>query len=327
MTNRPIRRLWLIEAVVFIVINLLSVSKPWKLEFILTLPFVWLSQGLRALSLSGSFGNVVAWLLLLVLTFLPMVFIVKDKSSNFLSKFWLVMLGVLLFVTLYVSINPSVIDRLVHPALVGTGVREPYIFILAMMVYGSIFAYWISLVVFKAQKADFSQLLKMLHGLLILVGIGLVLMVFGFFFSQFLIQLKESISNNYLFDGFSASFSLDTVFVVLNFGILALVYLIGLFIIDQACGLITNMQEDRYSQTVVDHVGLLVISSRKALILMVSVPLIWNLILLIFARFLTSVQTRFSLSLYPVLLVLGILFVSRLLLENKELKEEVEDFV
>lgn len=115
--------------------------------------------------------------------------------------------------------------------------------------------------------------------------------------------------------------------MVLNFGILALVYLIGLFIIDQACGLITNMQEDRYSQTVVDHVGLLVISSRKALILMVSVPLIWNLILLIFARFLTCVQTRFSLSLYPVLLVLGILFVSRLLLENKELKEEVEDFV
>lgn len=125
MTNRHIRRLWLIEVIVFIVINLFFVSKPWQLEFLLTLPFVWISQGLRALSLSGGIGNLVAWLLLLVLTLLPMVLAFKNKSSNFLSRFWLVMLGVLLFVTLYVLINPTIIDRLVHPALVGSGVREP----------------------------------------------------------------------------------------------------------------------------------------------------------------------------------------------------------
>ncbi len=303
MTNRHIRRLWLIEVIVFIVINLFFVSKPWQLEFLLTLPFVWISQGLRALSLSGGIGNLVAWLLLLVLTLLPMVLAFKNKSSNFLSRFWLVMLGVLLFVTLYVLINPTIIDRLVHPALVGSGVREPYIFVLAMMVYAAIFAYWITLVALKAQEADFSQLLRMLHGLLVLVSMGLVLMFFGFFFSQFLIQLKESTSTNYLLEDFSASFSLDTVFVFLNLGIQAVVYFVGLYIIDQACDLIAKMQADRYSQTVVDHVRLLAGHSSKALILMVSAPLILNFLLVIFARLLTNVQTRLSLSLYPVLLV------------------------
>ncbi len=73
----------------------------------LCLPFTWVAEGLRKLSLSGSLGNGVAIALLVVLGLLPLAF--KWKKSWGPEDVLLVFTSIAIWYTLYVLINPYIL--------------------------------------------------------------------------------------------------------------------------------------------------------------------------------------------------------------------------
>lgn len=78
----------------------------------LCLPFTWVAAGLRKLSLSGSLGNAVAIVLLVVVGLLPLAF--KWKKSWAPEDALLIFTSIAIWYTLYVLINPYILPGILQ---------------------------------------------------------------------------------------------------------------------------------------------------------------------------------------------------------------------
>lgn len=77
-----------------------------------------LGQALRGLSLSGTGGNVAAWAITLVVSFLPLLpFLLLRRKRKAMEDWVLLLLIPQLFALIYYAVNPTLIDSLAAPFL------------------------------------------------------------------------------------------------------------------------------------------------------------------------------------------------------------------
>lgn len=75
-------------------------------------PLLQAGEGLRALSLSGFFGNLAAWAIVLALSMLPLLLLIFPKSRGALNgtDILLPLSALLLFLALFFSVNPTLLN-------------------------------------------------------------------------------------------------------------------------------------------------------------------------------------------------------------------------
>ena len=120
------------------------------MEYI-TFPWEQIGLGLRRLSLSGSAGNIAAWILFLAAGALPLftMAFLRYRRKSCRADYLLPLLSVSLFAGLWFFINPSYMDRYLSPMPTG-GIAK---YSLAAVIY-SLFLTWILLrLVFLYEKA------------------------------------------------------------------------------------------------------------------------------------------------------------------------------
>ena len=142
----------------------------------LTAPFLWLGAGLRALSLSGFMGNVLALLLYASLCLLPIWPLFKKcrRPKERFTCLLLVTMSAYLFFLLFFMVNPTMIQTLFHPHLAGA--QDPMaaeVPILCMFFYSLLAAYWI-----LGIMADTEHLAMQLRRLMVVLGAGMIVSVF-----------------------------------------------------------------------------------------------------------------------------------------------------
>ena len=292
------------------------------MEYI-TFPWEQMGLGLRRLSLSGSAGNIAAWILFLAAGALPLftMAFLRYRRKSCRADYLLPLLSVSLFAGLWFFINPSYMDRYLSPMPTG-GIAK---YSLAAVIY-SLFLTWILLrLVFLYEKAGQGRLLA---GLRILLGLyGLVLGI-GLFvqssveFREALRALQESNTGSDSHLG-----RITTLFLAIQFviGILptasqiALLFMMVLFL--------RRYEKEPFGPEASLAMKRLKAASGRLLTVVLLANAGFNVLQLLCSRFLLTSFHRIPFPLSEILVMLGIRTLSFLYLESRQLKEDNDMFI
>lgn len=327
------------EAVLCVVSQLVMPSGLIGGTSLFTFPFEQIGDGLRALSLSGTVGNIVAIILYVLFCGSPFLVLlgIHRKRKTYWEDGLLAGLGTLLFFVMYLMINPGIISNALggFVGVAGTGKA-----ILSVVLYSVLVGYLVLRVLRQTRSADMDKLQGYFSAILYMVGIVFIWAVFGAGFGELRSSLKALAESNTM-DSVAAalggafmgtgleniSLNLSRVFLVIRYAVDVLPYLLDTVIVLSGLELLQAMKAERYGETAVALAQKLSERCGKMLAITVMTNVIFNVLQLIFLEKLLVVDSTVQLPILSIFFVMIVLFLARLLTENKELKEDNDLFV
>ncbi len=290
-------------------------------------PLAQLGSILRSLSLSSQLGNIAAIILYISIGFLPLAYLAYRhyRKKKGLEDILLPILSLLLFMILYLMINPSLINRwfgpLTFPGVSLAGMGKS---ILGGVFYSALAAYLILKAIRNIEQRDTDKLLDILAYLLyIAMAIG----IFSVFYlgvgtlAMDIQALKDAntdpaiwLSPSYLF--------MILAFILENTPTLLLIYI---FIV--AIRLVEALRVDRYSDEVIASSKKVFRLSKFALLFIMVGNLAFNLLQVICSKYLYNVAYKTLVPLNLLGLSLLMLLVGRYFSQSKQLHTDNQLFI
>ena len=287
---------------------------PTVFSSVMAFPFEQIGAGLRALALTGNFGNGFALALCIALSFLPILSVLRHRGEkDYLSEnIVLCCMSIAVFITLFSMANPS---KLLSAYPFFTGEALPVVKGLMGCTVWSVIILWIILRLVRLFRGgDTKKLLcylrVALHALCIL----------------FVAVIAISCGST-LLDGLSATQkSIDNVMAITRFIASSLPYI---FVIGITLSLLTLLDAyiEKNEEDTVRHADLL--SKRCCLALGVTAAsaTILNVLQLLLSRFLSNVSVNVEIPVVSFTFILLILILSRLIVENWKLQSDNDLFI
>lgn len=316
--------LLLVEAILCVVLCVLGNVSGENIAHMMAFPFAPIGDGLRALSLSGSMGNVVAILLYGGISLLPVGVLLFQASKK--SLHWedslLVVLSPLLFVVLYEMINPGTLPLgPTELGMLGDDVRKA---MLGCVVYSVLVGY----LVMRALRLFFSagkiQLQKYLFILLGLLNMILVYLVFGGCLQKFLQTVESTKAAN---QGTEDGLTLTYAFLFLQLLVDALPYVLDILIVFASQHMLQKLQKDAYCEESMEAAGKLSKVCGRSLKVTILSIVVFNLLQLLCAKNLRVVNGFVNIPILSIVLTLAALLVAKLVTEGKRLKDDNDMFI
>ncbi len=273
---------WSIEVIIFILLMFFGTTLNKESLSWITLPFTIIGDGLRILSLMNSVGNLVSILIYILICASPLLFM-RRKTIFEIALLILWSLG--LYVSIYLFINPQLILIYESRLFIQIG--------MSIYVYSIIIGYGIVTLVTRANRYETKDLLKI---------VGYLLIVLGMFYMLMSLIVMRTIE-------------VEQIVSWINSISVLIPYLLGLFIIYKAVGVIELEVSGESSIEKIEQLSKL---ASQSLIIMVVMNIGVNLLKLFLISSLQDVSFSFSYSLDTLLLVIVIMFVSRLMIENSQ---------
>lgn len=322
MKHKKMFFLLLLEAAACIVFCLLHVQFSGLFSQAAAFPFEQIGLGLRALSLSGSAGNAAAVALYILLGLTPLlagcVLYATGKADR--ADLLLAGLSILLFFVLYDMVNPGLLRRMAVP--------ESGKWVCGAVFYSAFFGYLVLRALGVYLCADIPRLQKGLIRLLWLLAAAFVYIVFGSCFGQLLSSLQalqeagQAASGMVLPQVSSLSVSLSFLFLLLQFLIAALPYILDIWIIFLAVHTVGELEEDRYSDGAVQSVAKLADFCVQTLAVSTIMGVVFHILQYAFSSKLYQVHITIAVPVASVVFVLLILMFARIMQEDQKLKQD-----
>lgn len=288
---------------------------------IMSFPFQLISMGLRALSLSGSGGNAAAIVIYIVVCLIPggvALWLLKKKLN--IEDILIAVFTAMMFAAIYYMINPTLLAG--H---FGSEFNSLVRAILGGCCWCVVICWVILKLIRRAEASDRTGLQRLFKICLGFVAFFFVAVAFTGAIGEFAgswASLKES--NTAL----ERSELVPTaIFLALKAIINALPYALDALIAVKAMELLTAMSTDAYGALTVEkgeEVSRLAVLSLK---LTVILSLVFNLLQMVFIRKLLVVDVELVLPLVSIAFMLAAVLLSRLLRENKALKDDNDMFI
>lgn len=306
---------------------LLSRQELAILMSILIKPMAILGEGLRNLSLSGMFGNLLAWIVYLLISLLPLLFlgISYHKTHTFhYEDILLVVLSIVLLISMYYMINPHKLSLMTYWSI------SPFIIMLLI-------AYFVLKILRKAHQADISQLARY-------CSILLHFIVFCFLFASAYLFIYCAIKDTtaiYMTANSIPVWDMKVNTEITPIGILefsktiifiqyflqALPYFLGAIITNQLIWLLKLFQKDTYDTEIVNLLDHIILLSKRFIALIVLFQLIIQGLCVIAGDVVLMNHIQLFIPLTPLLFVLTVMLVSKIIRENFQLKKENDLFI
>jgi len=313
-------------AVACIILVLSPASTSDILPFAMAFPFAQVGHGLRALSLPGGVGNVIAILIYVAFCLLPMAalpLIRKKRAKDALQPVictedaLLLVISTVLFFAMYFIINPGVtrvvaIAAPLEQALMGG------------IIYSLLIAFGVIRLLRRFNAATTRGLGKYIGIMLHALNVLFVFVAFGLTFAQMLDAFEALRSGNTVP---GQQLGVTYVFLALRHIVNALPYVLNIWVVFMVKRLLAALNTDPYSQETLQVAK--GVSRVCAVALTASVLALagFNLLQLIFISRLYVVNSNINFPVASVLFVLGALLLTRYIAENKLLKDENDQFV
>ena len=284
-----------------------------------TFPFEQIGMGLRMLSLSGGIGNVFALLLYVVVCLLPIggLFFIKRRRELRPEDGVLIVLSIMLFFAIYAYINPGILAGMFHGIPAGKVV-------LGGSLYSVALAYVILRILRLFHTSDAGRLQHYLAVLLGLLNVVFVYLIFGAGVAGLMGDITALQAGN---TGNENLLGASYVFVVLQNLVDVLPYIFDILVVFAGIKLLGNLAIDRYSDETVLAASRLSDVCGKTLRITVLVLASFNLLQLIFAKYIFNIHASLQIPLFSIAFLLAVLLVSRLYAENKMLKEDNDSII
>ena len=290
-------------------------------------PLAQLGSILRSLSLSSQLGNIAAIILYISIGFLPLAYLAYRhyRKKKGLEDILLPILSLLLFMILYLMINPSLINRWFGPlAFPGVSLAGMGKSILGGVFYSALAAYLILKAIRNIEQRDTDKLLDILA---YLFYIAMAIGIFSVFYlgvgtlAMDIQALKDAntgpaiwLSPSYLF--------MILAFILDNTPTLLFVYI---FIV--AIRLVEALRVDRYSDEVIASSTKVFRLSKFALLFIMVGNLAFNLLQVICSKYLYNVAYKTLVPLNLLGLSLLMLLVGRYFSQSKKLYTDNQLFI
>ncbi|MDE7313679.1 MAG: hypothetical protein K2N87_18990 [Eubacterium sp.] len=291
-------------------------------------PFEQLGQALRTLSLSSEAGNTAAVALYVLLGLVPCAAYVLLRLCKKACRIDLLLpgLSVLLYLVLYYAVNPG---------LLGLAASESAKWMPGAVFYSALFGYLALRALHAYAAADAGRLYQGLLRLLGLLAVIFVYAVFGKYFEELLSsiqalrEMRPQMGYRMGTRPYVSSLSLtwSYVFLVLQFIVRALPYVLDLLIIRLAVLFVRELQKDRYSDGAVLAAARLAGCCAKALAATVVTGVIFNILQLAAGNRLYQVHITVTVPVASVLFVVAVLLAVRYIQEAQSLKQDNDLFI
>lgn len=296
---------------------------------LLYLPWEGVSFILRTLSFSGAAGNAVAFLLYVLISLLPIFYLVWKKGIRkkqlYGEDLLLGILSIYTFYLLYAFINPGLLLNRLPAEALNMGAGKDFFPLQKVFCGGlwfSLLASWLLLTLIRGlrEKEMTDRKEFLFRGIRILIWTVMLLTLTSVLLSVGGEAAKqmEAIRNN------AAGTKGDWLFVGLR-AVVTLVpegFLLGIFA--HILKLLKAVQKDSFGTEVIEAAEKLTAISTGTVKASVLCSLLWNGSLFLFAGYLTSVNYSMELSLFPLLMAFASLILTRYFKEAALLREDNE---
>lgn len=306
MKRKKLCTLLCAEAVLCILLSVLQTVSPNVFPALAAFPFAQLGMGLRSLSLSGSAGNILAIVLYVLVCLLPsaMLLPLKQKGPLKPEDALLPATTLCLFPVLWLMVNPG------HMPVAGSEA-------VFCSVIWSLPAAWLVLRTLRSLfSADRNQLVLWFSRILAVAAMLYVFEICG----VLLPALREQLAS---MDAGYADTELH--FTVIRYLADALPSLLSILLIFRTMDLMEAVRSD--SETIPDLAQALSRFCGILLSVSVLVPVFLNVIQLLLQEYLLNIAFTVVLPVYELVLMLGILLLTRYLAENKQLRDDNNLFI
>lgn len=287
---------------------------------IIAFPFEQIGWVLREMSLSGTVGNVAAIIIYIIISLIPcgIWLLLRKKGKSVGEDKLLPVISVLLFAVIYYMINPGLL------AVSFYGGEK---ILLGGTFYSVLFGYLVLRILKKFVSADAVQLKKWLRMLAYIVAVLFVYMVFGNCFGTLVDSIRNVNQANSGFSGMSSGLEITYIFLILQFVVDAIPYILNIFIILSAIKVLDELLLDPYSDVAVSASEKLGNLCVKALVITVISEIVFHLLQLIFSGSIRQINVVVSIPVFSMAFVLAVLLTVRYVRENQILKRENDLFI
>lgn len=302
-----------VGAAICVLLLLIFVTDASRLTAI-ALPFVWIGNGLRALSLSGTAGNIAAIGLYVLACLLPMLLALKRKWR---IEDWLlpVTSGAMAYI-LYLMINPGL-----RPAALSGDVGT---LICACSVYSVLLAWSVIRLLRYCDNAGVSKIYGALRIFLAICAVECVWIGFGIGFGSFRADIAAMQEANTMP---GLNLVPTYIFQFLTFGVTALEYGLDALVMFLGIGLLRELEKDPYSDSSYMAAERCAAWCRRAMIIIATAYAALNLAQVFFAGLLHYLDSQFRFPVISMAIVFAMLALSRLLYQGKQMKEDNDLFI
>lgn len=322
MKNKALSILLLVTAVMSIILVILKLSFAGIFGNIVCIPFEQIGVLLRMLSLNGGIQNIFAILLYAVLSLSPLFMLLQKSRNKSIKKedCILILLSILLFYILYMMVNPGLIP--VQGAL-GMGRT-----IAKSLLCGTVYSLIVTYLVLKAIRVFFeSQTTTLYRFMILLLSITAMLFTISIFGSGLNDVITQVESIKVANTGYESSLALTCFFVVIKYILNSIPSAISILVIFKGIKLINEFFVDPYSEAAAIASKSLSSVCKIGLIVTVCSNAAFNLLQLLFIENLRNIDSLIQIPLFSIIFVLGALILSRMVMENKTLKDDNDSII
>lgn len=285
---------------------------------IMAFPFEQIGTGLRALSLSGALGNVISIIVYIAVCLSPLLLLLAPKHRRIqAADALLIPLCAGLFYVIYHMINPGLLaenlpnmDFLINKALLGA------------IIYSILLAYAVIRLLKMFFMSSAGKSYQHLTALLFLFNVIFVYLVFGAGVSELIESFKALPSVNA-----GSELALNYVFSAFKFIVGYLPYALNIMVVFEGIKLVRELNADRFSEEAVARARRLSKFCAAALTATVLLNAAFNILQYLFAGMLYDINGFVYFPLFSIAFVLLALLLSRLIAENKALKEDNDSII
>ena len=310
------------EALVCVLFCILQTSFVGVFTTAMAFPFEQIGLALRLLSLSGVMGNALAVVLYTAICLSPLavLLILQRKRKLYMEDGLLVLLSAVLFAVIYLMINPGFISSL-NAGSVGQSIGKA---VLGGTFYSVLVGYVILRVLRLFYDGVTNKLASYMSVMLVLLNILFVYLIFGAYFSALLGSISTLRAGNI---GNEHLLGTTYVFLALQFIVNSLPYVFSILIIFAALRLLSEMRKDRFSDKTVAAAEWTSRICATALVATILASISFNLLQLLLVKSLFIINTSVQIPVFSIIFVLATLLFTRLITENKMLKDDNDLFV
>ncbi len=311
------------EAVVCIIAALLQAAPGSLFTSAVTFPFEQLGKGLRMLSLAGAAGNVGAWVIYCLIGLLPAAVLLWHvaRKKYHPEDLLLAVLSLLLFVSLYLFINPAYFGNLMPMAGLSDGGK--------LMFGAAIYSLLLGYIILRALRS-FSTMetdgrIVRLKWLINAIAAAFIFIICFVNLSESLEMIKKIHESNT--GAGSEMLLLTTFFQWLSYAAVSLPYALDIAILLMCRTLLKALKKDRYGDDTVTAAGRLAKACKKVVIINVLTCIALNIAQLLLSTQLLNANYSIQIPLLSIALVLAVLLISEYFAGDNKLKKENDLFI
>lgn len=282
-------------------------------------PFLQIGMGLRKLSLSGSIGNGAAIVIYVAICLIPIgyfLFLCR-KRKLFWEDGILILESILLFVVMYLMINPGKIKNLFWVMGEEYGIYQA---LLGGMLYSTLTGYVVLRIIRSIRSADKSKIYGYMRILLAGCNVVLCYSLFGTLFQNVLQGFGDVRTGN---TGAPKEEVIVTcVFLVMKYFVSGISYFLDMVVVCFLMGICREMEKNPYGNTMLQMVHKISKICRISLTVSVVMSMGFHVLELLFGRRLHQLSVQVDIPIFSIGFFLGVLFMAQILGDNRKLQDE-----